>query len=321
MDGPRIVERDDPEDVFTLLSDETRMEILRALWTTDDPAAFSELHEATGIRDSGQFNYHLDRLVGQFVRKTPDGYELTQAGKEINGAIEAGSYTLEATFEPIALDDPCPSCGGKRTLAYEDEVVTIECESCAVNYHFVVPPGVIAGHDNEAIPRVASRYLHTTFHQIQSGFCWFREGHTQPTVEIVEAPAESADGDDPEGGESGEADLESEASTGDTTTGDTGGDDDSGEVPIVRYDCERCGHTTTASLRLATLDHPAVRSVYHEQGIDIRNRPVREFPAFDSDHLNVRSRDPLRASVTYTVRGETLILVPEEDGEVVDVEI
>jgi len=76
--------------VFTLLSDDGRPEILRALWTADELVALSDLQEATGIRDSGRF-YHLDRLVGKFVHKTPDGYELTQAGEEINGAIEAGS--------------------------------------------------------------------------------------------------------------------------------------------------------------------------------------------------------------------------------------
>ncbi len=301
MVEPRVVERDDPEDVFTLLSDETRMEILRALWEADEPAAFSELHDAVGIRDSGQFNYHLDKLVGQFVHKTTEGYELTQAGKAINGAIESGSYTLEATFEPIDLEDACPYCGGDRTLTYEDEVVGIVCESCAVNYHFVVPPGVFAGHDDETIPQVASRYLYTTFHRIQSGFCWFCEGHTRPTVEIEEAPAEPAGEDDQKRRESGD-------------------DDGSGEVPIVRYDCERCGHTATASPWLATIDHPAVRSFYHEHGIDVRDRPAWEFPAFDPDHSNVRSRDPLRVSVTYTVGGETLTLVLDENADVVDVE-
>ena len=179
---PRIVERDDPEHVFALLSADIRVEILQALWKADEPMAFSELREAIDSRDSGQFNYHLDKLVGQFVRKTSEGYELTQAGKRINGAIEAGTYTQEATLEPI--DKTCSYCGGCWTLTYEDEVVNIECGSCEVRYHFLVPPGVFAGYDSEAIPRVASRYLHTMFHQIQSGFCWFYEGRTQPTVEI-----------------------------------------------------------------------------------------------------------------------------------------
>jgi len=63
MAEPRIVKRDDPEDVFTLLSDDIRVEILQALWEADDPVAFSELHGAVGIRDSGQFNYHLLSFV------------------------------------------------------------------------------------------------------------------------------------------------------------------------------------------------------------------------------------------------------------------
>lgn len=322
MVDARIVEHGDPEDVFTLVSDEIRVEILQALWETDQPVGFSDLHEAVEIRDSGQFNYHLDKLVGKFVRKTPEGYELTQAGKSINGAIEAGAYTLEATIEPIELTDPCPFCGGSRTFTYEDEVVSIECESCEISYRFVVPPGVFAGYDEEPIPRVASRYLHATFHQIQSGFCWFCEGPTVPSVEIEGAPTAADGGGGPTNGESGESPgTKAEDSGGDDSEGPSeGGSSAVGEIPVVHYNCERCGHTATTGLWMATRDHPAVLSFYDDHGIDIRDRPVWEFPARDPDHVDVRGRDPLRASVTYSVDGETLTLVLDEAADVVEIE-
>lgn len=301
MAEPRIIKRDDPEEVFTLLSSDIRVEILQTLWEVDDAVSFSELHRAVDIRDSGQFNYHLNKLVERFVRKTPDGYELTQAGKSINGAIEAGSYTLETTFEPIELEHTCSLCDGTRTLAYDDETVHIECESCEVSYHFVVPPGVFAGYTREEIPQVASRYLHTGFHQIQSGFCWFCEGRTRPTVEIEDGP-EVADRDEPTSDESGE-------------NGDNGE-----EVPVVRYECDRCGHTATSGLSLETLNHPTVQSFHYEHGINVRDTPLWEFPVLDLDHLGVRSRQPLRASVTYSVGDESLTLVLNEDAEVVEIE-
>lgn len=48
---------------------------------------FSELYECADIRDPEQFNYHLDKLIGQFVTKTENsGYELTEAGRRIEGA-------------------------------------------------------------------------------------------------------------------------------------------------------------------------------------------------------------------------------------------
>ena len=46
---------------------------LSAVAHPDDPRTFSELREAVGMRDSGQFNYHLDKLLGTFVRVTEEG--------------------------------------------------------------------------------------------------------------------------------------------------------------------------------------------------------------------------------------------------------
>lgn len=90
---------------------------------------FSELREVVGVADSGQVNYHLHNLVGQFVTKADAGYELTTAGVRINGAIEAGAYTTDGAMDPVALETPCPTCGGDRTLQCEADVVRVECDS------------------------------------------------------------------------------------------------------------------------------------------------------------------------------------------------
>ncbi|WP_436927806.1 winged helix-turn-helix domain-containing protein [Halosimplex amylolyticum] len=80
-------ERVDPAavtDTFTLLSDETRVRILAALADADREAVcFSDLRGRVGMADSGQFNYHLDRLRGDLVAKTDDGYALTEAGRAV----------------------------------------------------------------------------------------------------------------------------------------------------------------------------------------------------------------------------------------------
>lgn len=93
MDHPQFVEHAEPEAVFTLVSDENRIDILRALWGSDEPLAFSDLQDATDIRDSGQFNYHLDKLTGHFVRKTDDEYVLRQAGNRVVEAVLSGAMT------------------------------------------------------------------------------------------------------------------------------------------------------------------------------------------------------------------------------------
>lgn len=57
-------------DVFDALGNSTRMGIFRTLGdaqrdTPQSPAlTFTELKERAGVADKGNFNYHLDRLVG-----------------------------------------------------------------------------------------------------------------------------------------------------------------------------------------------------------------------------------------------------------------
>lgn len=79
-----------PDDAFAVLGNETRLEILRSLSDADGPVSFSDLREHVGMRDSGQFNYHLDKLVGHFVTQADDGYALRQAGDRVIEAILSG---------------------------------------------------------------------------------------------------------------------------------------------------------------------------------------------------------------------------------------
>lgn len=85
-DGGGTEDRQVPAAVetFTLLSDETRVRILVALSEASEcPLRFSELRSRVGVADSGQFNYHLDRLRGRLVVKTEDGYALTETGRAV----------------------------------------------------------------------------------------------------------------------------------------------------------------------------------------------------------------------------------------------
>ena len=88
---------------LALLSDERRVAIVRELAAAGAvpgstvTISFSELLERVGIRDSGQFNYHLGRLRGRFVDRTDDGYRLTPTGAAVGetilGSVEdSGKY-------------------------------------------------------------------------------------------------------------------------------------------------------------------------------------------------------------------------------------
>lgn len=298
MNQPQFVEQREPEEVFTLLSDDNRVAILRALWDCDGPMTFSELHDAVGIEDSGQFNYHLDRLVGQFVDKTGAGYELTASGVQINGAIEAGSYTASGGMEPIELDRPCATCGGTRTFYYEDETVQVDCDSCSVQARFTVPPGAFVDCDREEIPGVAGRYLRSIIERLERGFCSRCDGPVERQVgRIVDSPA---------------WEVPTEEAVDDMPF------DDPHDVPSVEYECLQCGTQPTGGLTYSLLDHPEVVSFYHERAVDLRNRPIWEFALLGTEYERVQSTDPFRAVTTFSADGDELTVVVDEELRVVE---
>lgn len=128
-----------PDRVFALLGNETRMEILRATWERTrtvgldgrEPVSFSELQAAVGADDSGNFNYHLDQLVGRFIGRVDDGYVIRQAGTHVVRAMLAGTVTEDPTFGPMEVDESCYRCGGPVVAAYEDERIDARCRECA----------------------------------------------------------------------------------------------------------------------------------------------------------------------------------------------
>lgn len=291
MDDAHIVEAVDADEAFSLLSDASRIAVLRELWRADDhELSFSELREAVGVRDSGQFNYHLGKLTGRFVAKTDAGYELKPAGRYVVGALLAGSYTKVGGTDRIPTDASCPACGGAMTFEYEDTSVTIQCEECPVHSHFDAPPGVFADYDAESFPAVADRYAKTLVSQASEGFCPYCRGRTDSSL----APA-------------------SETGTGSSS-------EKFADVPMVRHDCTRCDESIFADAGTAFLDHPAVVSFFYDHGLDVRDESMWRFSSLDGETCRIFQRDPLRATVTYTADGDELTLTVDESATVVETE-
>jgi hypothetical protein len=103
--GGRQQHRADPTataGLFDLLSDETRVRIVAALYrhwqrSPADPCLpFSVLRERVDAADSGRFNYHLGRLRGALVRECADGYTLSPLG------VCLGQFVAEGG--PASLD-------------------------------------------------------------------------------------------------------------------------------------------------------------------------------------------------------------------------
>lgn len=127
---------------FELLGNETRLGILLALWEakplhpSEDQSietlllSFSELRDRVGVRDSGQFNYHLEKLVGPLVHDTGDGYVIRGTGEDIIEAVIAGTGVEGPTLELTQIDEPCELCGAPTAIGCDFRVVYQVCTQC-----------------------------------------------------------------------------------------------------------------------------------------------------------------------------------------------
>lgn len=124
-----------PDEAFALLGNEIRMNVLRHLGQEGGPMSFSELRDAVEVDDPGQFNYHLDQLVGHFVQRTGDGYELRRPGQRMIEAVLSGAVTEAPNLERTELSWSCMYCGSTPVeIEYRKEQLGVYCTECPGSY-------------------------------------------------------------------------------------------------------------------------------------------------------------------------------------------
>lgn len=278
-----------PSEAFSLVANDTRFDILQALWDAAndgaDPVAFTSLRERAVVRDSGQFNYHLDQLTPRFVRHVEDGYELTFAGEQVIGAAVSGVYTeAEAhEVEPIPVGT-CQECGGTIEGGYQRGHITVECVDCdAVFTNLPAPPVLAASYTADALPQVFSRRLLTAVTTLNRGFCELCGGRIER--ELAESWLDR-DEQDPLG---------------------------------IRYECQACGRTVHAVVGAALLDHPAVVSFLFEHGVDLRETPIWALDWLYNPETTLVSEESRRFDVAFSLDDDELQLTLDEKLNVIEV--
>lgn len=278
-------ERLDPAEAFSLLADGNRVDILLTLGDATEfgevhGLSFSELRRGVDIADSGRFNYHLDRLVGTFVKETSDGYGLTYPGVLVHGAIRAGTLTDRSRIEPFETGRPCPSCGGTLEGTYRDQLLIVDCADCGTMLGKVhVPPGAHRG-DTDHLLRAGYGFVLREAVVIRQGVC-------------------------PNCGDELRHDFVAEERAG-------GGRDLPGATALHR--CEGCGFFVHSTAGLTLLVHPEVVSFFADHGVDLLAGRLDEPPLIGSDDaVEVRSRDPWRVAVTVSADEEVLEVVLDGD--------
>ena len=280
-----LVECDDclePADAFALVGDETRLGILEALWRLDEPARFSEIREAVGVRDSAQFNYHLGKLTPQFVRKTAEGYELPTAGERVVQAVFAGSFT-EHPRRDIDIDDPCTQCGATLRARYEDEMLSIECPECGHGHgSYPFPPGGLHDRTDAEVLRAFDQRVRHLHCLAKDGVCPECNGRMTTSIEH----------------------------SGDCCVGAT---------VRATHTCRQCSHELCSAIGLALLDQAPVVSFYEDQGVDLSDQPYWRLPwCVDDRPVSVLDEDPWRLQVDVSHEGATLAVVVDGSLDVVE---
>jgi hypothetical protein len=166
----------DPLAALSLLTEEPRLRIMETLAQADAEGpsqarvSFTELFEAQEIRDSGRFNYHLDKLCGEFVEKNEDGYRLSSTGYQLVAAVLSISADESSSTTEITLSNPCPVCETSVTVERPGDFVRVLCEQ-GHGFGETVPPRMAADRDLRTVVDLAAVRAVGSFREARRGLC------------------------------------------------------------------------------------------------------------------------------------------------------
>jgi hypothetical protein len=282
MTGPDV---EATADAFNSLSDPVRVELLCELWLEGrhDTVAFTELQDAVGVRDSGRFNYHLTRLVGQFIEKDGGGYRLTAAGLAVVDAVQSEMFTAAASVSPQPVDGECPRCGVLLEAAYDAGEFRVACPDCdLLASRFFFPPRGVHVRDQADAARAHAVDARSRAERAALGLCPYCGGRTDTTVERTD-PTDDHDA-------------------------------------RVHHECEDCEGRVSSSVGSYAHREPAVVGFCHDHGVDPRG-PAWQFPwCLDPGAVELSGRDPLRVEVCVELGDDELRIAFDESGGVVSEE-
>ena len=303
-------------EAFELLANETRLAILLALWEAYEPftpgagLTFSELRERVGVRDSGQFNYHLGKLEGHFVDATEDGYKLQPAGEKVTRAVIGSAEPSSHDIDAVPIDVECARCGATTEISYRNGRLLQRCTECGGNFaeSDTLPPGTLhvwrfepaalSGRSPEEVYVAAAvGMLHQLFAVIDD-VCPECSGRLDTDVDRCDAHEPGEDGICPVCGHADEI--------------------------LMQKRCAVCKFTAAAAPTDLVTPHPAVVGFYYDHGIEVQyNLAAEEISrliALEGNHEQVvESVDPLRVRVTVRYGGDELSLRLDEELRVIEV--
>lgn len=292
--GPEPEEPPGSESAFALVGNEIRAEIVKTLGDERGHSgsrpilSFSELHDRVDVDVvSSQFNYHLQRLVGEFVDQTDEGYRLHPVGSTLYRTIRAGTFTGITSFGPVDVGFDCYHCGTRAEGVYAEGMFTVQCRGCETLYDLLlVPPETLDPDDEDDLLARLDQYARHERLAFSRGICG---------VCVNELDVEFMDGEESPFSPYNDHDV------------------------VVHQSCGHCGNQSHVTVGEALLPDPGLVSFCFERGLDLSSTPVwhLEFVMTDA-YTTVRSRDPWEVALELELDGDTLEVVVGDDLTVLE---
>lgn len=279
----------DPADAFSLLGNPLRLDIIRVLWEAGrgNAVSFSELYDQVDVSDTGKFNYHRQQLVPHYVRKSDEGYRLTQAGERVARAVNAGIYTEYVEMDDFDVRGTCYDCGAADLRGeYVGGRFRIDCRACANRVLNVgVPPSTARDRTPSAFVNAYEVWARTRAEQARNGLCPICNGAMEPGLSRPIRDTLDVD------------------------------------VQAV-FDCTVCDRRVVSSFGALALWHESVESFLRERDEALLERPYWAVEQVMTDrHSRLVSEEPFRYRVTFCAAGDICTVDFDDDLDVIDLSI
>jgi hypothetical protein len=295
-----------PDEAFTIVGNETRIQILQTLGEADEPLVFSELYDRVEYDTTANFNYHLDQLMAHFVRKGEDGYELRHAGRKVVQGILSGAVTNATVVEPTRSKQSCPYCGAPIEVRYHQGHIEQFCTECAGSFErddsaqlgylgcLMLPPAGLEGRTTDEAVRTAWTWMQLKMLAIANGICPNCSARLEREVNACE------DHDSTEG-------LCNRC--------------DRRSAVAVHFSCTNCIYDGEGDILVYLAANTALLAFLTAHGLNpVAPTQLSQLRGYLSNYDEVvRSTDPFEAEFTFAIDGDTLTLTVDDELSVVDV--
>lgn len=291
-------------DTFKIVGNEIRAEIIQTLGEICVQSrryrdtSFSELHSRMDSDlDTSRVNYHLKKLLGQFVRKGDEGYSLRPAGIHLFRAIRASKFSKYEEQATVDAGFECHNCQNPVNGQFENGYVKIKCPECGST----AQNGMDMAASMENFEDLSTAFdFYGIYHQTRA-FAWANR--------MCHICGNSLDANLIPEGKRCRGEL------------DAGVDDDGDNIDyvIVLQSCDNCGFWTYNTVGGMVLTDPELVKFCYEHGVELFSTPIWELEfVVTLNHTIVRSTNPWEIAVQITCQGKTFEIVVNDNLCVVE---